>query len=115
MPRIVDCGANIGLATLYFKLHHPAARVLCFEPNPGCFALLKKNVETNQLADVTLVEAACGRENGKVAFFADPEFSPQSSARRGRSARGVACEVKQVRLSDYLDGDVDLLKLDVEG
>lgn len=114
-PFIIDCGANVGFATLYFKLRHPAARVMCFEPNPSCFRFLQQNVTVNRLVDVTLIEAACGRENATVKLFTDPEFSPMSSVRSRRLAGQPTCEVKQVRLSDHLGGPVDLLKLDVEG
>ena len=57
-PVILDCGANVGLATLFFKLHYPAARLTSFEPAPACFELLRRNVADNGLSDVTLVQAA---------------------------------------------------------
>ncbi|MBI5772282.1 MAG: FkbM family methyltransferase [Verrucomicrobia bacterium] len=114
-PRLIDCGANIGFATLYFKLRHPSARVTCFEPNPSCFALLEKNVRGNDLADVELIQAACGRENGAAKFYMSTGFSPMSSLDERRARDGAACDVRVVRLSDSVDGEVDLLKLDVEG
>src|SRR4051794_6387993 len=41
---IVDIGANIGAATLYFALHYPQARIFSFEPAPNCYALLAQNI-----------------------------------------------------------------------
>ena len=41
-PFIVDCGANIGMATLYFKSLYPDATVLAFEPDPAAFACLQE-------------------------------------------------------------------------
>jgi FkbM family methyltransferase len=42
---IVDGGANIGLFAIEMKQRHPDARIICIEPDPDNFALLKKNVE----------------------------------------------------------------------
>ena len=41
-PRIFDCGANFGMATLYFKWLYPKARIEAFEPDPATFAVLKE-------------------------------------------------------------------------
>ena len=114
-PVIIDCGANIGFATLYLKQHYPAARITCFEPNPGCFALLQRHITENHLTHVTAHQVACGRENGEIPFFILPGFSPLSSMFGSRSKDAQEIKVRLVRLSDYLTGPVDLLKLDVEG
>ena len=36
-PVIIDCGANIGMATLYFKKYSPEATIICFEANIPLF------------------------------------------------------------------------------
>lgn len=115
-PFIVDCGANIGLATVYFKLHFPGARILAFEPNPHCHEVFAQNVSENGLADVTLVKAGCSREPGRATFHIARGFSPMSSAHSDRGkVETEPCEVDLVRLSDHLTRPVDLLKMDVEG
>src|SRR6476660_7477663 len=48
----VDCGANIGMAVLFFKALHPAAEVLAFEADPLTFAHLTRTIESNQLTSV---------------------------------------------------------------
>jgi len=53
-PTIFDCGGNIGISVVYFKMLYPRARVVVFEPDPGAFPLLQKNIEKNALADVGL-------------------------------------------------------------
>jgi FkbM family methyltransferase len=114
-PVIVDCGANIGFAMLYFKLHYPGAHITSFEPNPSCFEHLQRHIVENQLRDVTAVQAACGLSNGEISFFCSPGFSPASSIHASRANGEQEIKVKLVKLSDYITGPVDLFKLDVEG
>src|SRR5438045_4004967 len=38
-PRILDCGANVGLASLYWKRTHPGARITAFEADPKIAAM----------------------------------------------------------------------------
>ena len=40
---IIDCGANIGLATIWFAIHFPEAVIYAIEPNEENFEILRKN------------------------------------------------------------------------
>ena len=75
-PRIVDCGAHIGLSVLYFKRRWPRAQITAFEPSPDTFALLERNVGSNGLADVELVNAAITASGDATSFYVprDPLF-----------------------------------------
>lgn len=42
-PLIVDCGANIGTSALWFEAQFPSSEIVCIEPEPGNFALLRRN------------------------------------------------------------------------
>jgi FkbM family methyltransferase len=43
-PLIIDCGGNIGLATVWFAMHFPEARVCVLEPDTKNFEILRQNV-----------------------------------------------------------------------
>ncbi|HXM64716.1 MAG TPA: FkbM family methyltransferase [Terriglobales bacterium] len=115
-PVILDCGANMGMATLYFKWLYPKARIEAFEPDPTTFAVLKRNVDQNQLRDVVVHNCALWLENGEIEFFVDHTTpgSPLMSTDRSR-LKGKAIQVQSRRLSDFISGPIDFLKLDVEG
>ena len=68
-PRILDCGANIGAAVLFFKAFRPDARVIAFEPDPTTFARLAQTIVTNGLQDVQAEEAAVGEADGTTTFY----------------------------------------------
>jgi FkbM family methyltransferase len=114
-PLIVDAGANIGLASLSFHVLYPGCRVLAFEPDANAFVALRENVRVNRLS-VECVNAAVGSSEGVAVFYTDPENEGGVSASvfaGGPLSR--ATEVQVCRISQYVNGSVDLLKLDVEG
>jgi FkbM family methyltransferase len=115
-PLIVDCGANIGMATLFFKALFPAARVIAIEAEPNTCRWLRQTVERNGLQDVEIVPAAVLDRDGTVTLFT-PGSDPGSMASsiRGESSQGGGVEVSAIRLSTLIREPVDLLKLDVEG
>jgi FkbM family methyltransferase len=115
-PFVIDCGANIGMALLYFKLLHPQARVVAFEPDEPTFRALEQNVHENRLQDVTLVNAALSDKDGEIEFFSDPA-KPGAVNMSTKPARMSTQSrmVKAVRLSNYINEDFDFLKIDVEG
>ncbi len=109
-PIIIDGGACIGMATLYFKILHPRARIRSFEPDGQIFRALRRNVEANGLTDVHLAQTALAGGNGTATFIPD-------GADAGRIADGQAgnVTVRTQPLSDHLDEPVDYLKLNIEG
>ena len=104
------------MATLFFKWLYPESSVIAFEPDPATFELLQQNIEGNRLSDVTAHNVALWDENGRIPFFihAKESGSLLMSAEPSRM-QGKKIEVEARRLSDFVSGPVDLLKLDVEG
>jgi FkbM family methyltransferase len=116
-PRvIVDAGANIGMATLYFAHRYPEARIIAIEPEQGNFEMLRRNC--GNLANAVLIQGAiwptkCSLtiENSAVDSW---EFRVSE-----RSSVGGGDEVSAITIPDILDligaKRIDLLKVDIEG
>jgi len=114
-PRILDCGANVGLASLFFKRRYPGARVTAYEADPALFALLDANLAANGAADVERVHAAVWTSSGHIQFCCEGADSGVIESLPGAGA-GVSRTVPSVRLRDILEAEpFDLLKLDIEG
>jgi FkbM family methyltransferase len=116
-PLIVDCGSNIGLSVLYFKRLYPKSRVIAFEPDRATFEMLERNVRSNNLADVTLVNKALSDSVGSAPFYVSPEKPGilVQSMRQENLASSQVTSVETDMLSTYLTEPVDLLKMDIEG
>jgi FkbM family methyltransferase len=112
-PVIVDAGANIGIATLYFKHLYPEARITCFEPARATYKRLMDNIYYNSLNDVNAYNVALSDYEGETTFNYKPTHDGGSSL--VTASGGVDETVKVEKLSKYINGNVDLLKLDVEG
>jgi FkbM family methyltransferase len=113
--RILDCGANVGLASLFFRRLYPDARITAFEADPSLFQMLDANLKANGAADVEVRHAALWTSTGSLTFQCEGSDSGMIGSLRGAVA-GRSTAVPSLRLHDVLDeGPVDLVKLDIEG
>ena len=114
-PRILDCGANVGLASLYFKRLYPAARITAYEADPTLTRLLAANLAANGAGDVEAVNAAVWTRSGPVDFRCEGADSGALDELAG-ALPGERLAVPGIRLRDLLEAEsIDLLKLDIEG
>jgi FkbM family methyltransferase len=114
-PRILDCGANVGVASLLFKRLYPRARITAYEADPALFAMLEKNVARNGAGDVETRHAALWTSNGTLTFKCEGTDSGMIESLPG-VVDGRSARVPSVRLHDILAREpIDLLKLDIEG
>ena len=115
-PRIIDCGANIGLATIFFKKLYPKSRIISFEPDKRVFEMLKKNTEINKLESVELHNKAVSGSKGKIMFYFDQK-NPASLAMSTNKKRmpKSSTKVNAAMLSKHIKEEVDFLKMDIEG
>ncbi len=111
-PRVIDCGANIGLSVFYFKHLYPLAKILAFEADPGICGTLRANVASAAFSDVEVRNRAVWIADEPVEFRTEGGFSGRVTM-PGDVASVI--RVDGARLRDLLDDPVDLLKVDIEG
>ena len=116
-PRlVVDAGANVGSATLWFRERYPDARVIAIEPNPTVLDRLIRNVGGDP--NVHIVNAALSDSDGKASFALEPTTTLQGRLGGGRGHVAVEVETLTLRTvrERFADGaTIDVLKLNVEG
>jgi len=115
-PRIVDCGANIGISVLFFKALYPDAEITAFEPDASAFGLLRRTITANHLRGISAEQAAVTETGGTVAFYSNPS-DPAGivGSIDPLWGGGTREDVRAVRLSEHITSPVDFLKLDIEG
>lgn len=115
--RAVDGGASFGIYTMAMAQGVGASgRVWAFEPTPGTADYLQNTLELNQAAAVKLTRAALSDRPGTVAFRAGEQSELNAIAKDGMSGnvQVAALTLDQVAAEENW-GDVDFVKLDVEG
>lgn len=118
-PIIIDCGANIGLATLFFKQQFPEAAITCFEPDPDTFRILQENIHSNNLKNIQLYNCAVSNKKMKSRLYRYGAF---------RGSPGNTIDDKYINfdrvgeqivdcipLSSLNFNKIDILKIDIEG
>jgi FkbM family methyltransferase len=112
---IIDVGAGIGSFSISAASKFPSATVLAFEPNPPTFALLQANVTRNEVPNVEIHPLAVGTR-GSYRLRRTAQSATASAWMGPASNHGEVVEVRGTSLDPFVPaGDIDLLKIDVEG
>lgn len=111
---VVDVGANIGAnALLSAALVGPTGKVIAIEAHPTTFCYLQSNIELNGFSNMIAYQYAIAANRGFARFsggLADDSMN--------RVEEDGAIEVPSVSLDELIvaqPGEIDLLKVDVEG
>jgi FkbM family methyltransferase len=120
-PRvIIDAGANIGFASVFFANKYPQSKIIALEPEASNYELLQRN--TAAYPNIKTIKAALWSKLGQVHVI-DPglghwSFQTHADARGGATANAVgmapALTIDSL-LRDFGLNYVDLLKVDIEG
>jgi len=118
---IIDAGANIGLASIYFANKYPSAKIIAIEPEQSNFEMLKENV--TPYPNVIPIQAALWNKNeeinlidpghGKWGFMTDMKNSSVSLP--GKTCHKVTAMTIDKIMNDYDLKKIDILKIDIEG
>jgi len=112
---IIDAGANIGLAAVFFKIKFPDTRIICLEPEPNNFEMLKKN--TAQFSDVICLQKglwnkSCHLKIEDEGLGAWGFIVKETTADHPDAVEAIS--LGDIRLQFNLDR-LDLVKMDIEG
>lgn len=119
---VYDIGAHTGAYSMFFSRQvGPRGTVVAFEPNPGTFARLRRNLEINRIANVRPLPLALGQEAAQRAIYMLPgmpstaSLAPEAHTRlRRRVAMAEVAALDTVAPELNLPPP-DFLKIDVEG
>ena len=112
---IVDAGANIGLASTFFKLKYPSSQIIAIEIEKSNVEMIVKN--TSSFNNITVLERALFNKN---AFFKieDP-YNATNSFQIKEVSESENFDIQSVTLDEILETNnwetIDVLKIDIEG
>jgi FkbM family methyltransferase len=113
--NILDLGANIGLASLWFRAHNRSARIVAVEADPRTFAKLARNVAHDP--GIEPVHAAIADHGGNVALISSEDS--WNSAVAPAASTDELVEVPSTTVDDLVSRlalyPLDVVKIDIEG
>jgi FkbM family methyltransferase len=115
---VFDIGAHCGVSTHHLaRLVGPEGRVVAFEPDPGNFAILQRNLERHGLRNVEAQNLAVAGNAGRLAFNAEGTIGSSLSSLMQRASVGETVMVDAVTLADAFArwGTPAFCKIDIEG
>lgn len=117
-PRtIIDGGANIGMASIYFANKYPGAKIIAVEAEESNFEMLCRNCRL--YTNITPLWAALWDCDGEIAVAA-PNGDLDTSDKWGFvTHQGPGRKVRAITISTLMRemsiDSVDVLKIDIEG
>lgn len=117
--RMIDAGANIGLASIYFKAYFPEMKIVALEPVTETFGRLKKNISENNLQDIECVEKGLWNEDTFLKIDKSNRDQSDWSFRLIESSVPDENTIETTSIKSILKENnwdyIDFLKLDIEG
>lgn len=112
-PVIVDCGANIGLASQYFAREFPEARIVAVEPDFDNFRAAENNC--SDFKNIKVYNAAIGSEPGFVLIENASADSNAFQVTRVDGSSGIAVRTVEDLFSEFENAQLFIVKVDIEG
>ena len=114
---IVDAGANIGMASIYFTHRYPEAKVIAIEAEASNFAVLARNVRP--YSAIIPVHAALWNRDGEISVR-EPDPATGAFGKWGFvTHEGPGVKVRAVTMHTLMREmcipAIDLAKIDIEG
>jgi FkbM family methyltransferase len=115
--RILDAGANVGFASLFFKICFPNAEIICLEIDGGNYQRLVKNLDLNGFKSVSAWNHALWKKESFLELKSD--FRDQSECSYYVEEATHETGLKGFHLDYFMKTRnwdfIDLLKIDIEG
>ncbi len=110
---IMDCGANVGNHTVFFKKIMNANKVISFEGNPDTYKTLQRNVQLNDIEEsVDLYNCVLGEKTSKASIdnFEEDNIGATSFC-ENENGNLEMISIDDVEIKEH----IDFVKIDVEG
>lgn len=115
--NILDCGSNIGLASLFFLKFFPEAKIVAIEPEKSNFEILNYNLNNSNYKNVFNLKGVVWSKSCKMKVVNDFRDKNDWSFRVEETEEED--HITAYTIDDILRlfniGSIDILKIDIEG
>jgi FkbM family methyltransferase len=117
VSTVIDAGGNIGISSILFQMAFPKAKFIILEPDQSNSAILKKNIELNNVNAQILQKGLWGVS---TKLYFNRKFRDGAEWSISLTDNKISVDyIEALSLSDIIHnfrlGVIDLLKIDIEG
>lgn len=109
--NVLDIGANVGAFAKWARVRWPDAKIHCYEPQAGNFALLLRTIEFYGLYDTTANEEAVSDSAGRMTLHENGNRGEWSFIKFGNGSGAIEVDVMDAANLPH----ADFIKIDTEG
>ncbi|MBI4945110.1 MAG: FkbM family methyltransferase [Bacteroidetes bacterium] len=117
--NMIDCGANIGLYSLYLSKYAPKASIHSFEPIKKTLDIFKKNIELNHAENIVINQLGLSNRTGELDLFIVAEDNYGRTSENNTNNTGNKITVQTDTLNHYCSQnniqEISCIKVDIEG
>ncbi len=116
--QLIDCGANIGLASLYFAIHFPTVSITAIEPFLQNSIAAEINLEKNNVQNYTLLQGGVWNKNTSLFInrnFRDGKEWSINLIEKGDENTETIKGFCLATIINKIAVPIDILKIDIEG
>lgn len=118
VKQIIDAGANIGLASLYFLNAFPSAKIVAIEPDIDNYNMLLQNTQEDKHR-ITCLQKAIWNTNQPLELHSDFRDGRAWSKSVRKSEIQKKSTIQGISITELLNDQsltaVDIFKMDIEG
>ncbi|HXA00494.1 MAG TPA: FkbM family methyltransferase, partial [Cytophagaceae bacterium] len=114
---IIDCGANIGLTSLYLKNQYPLTTIICIEPDRSNVSSIRENILLNNYKGLSVLEKGIWKENKILYLHSDFRDGRDWAYTLNENISPIKIETVTIAnlISLFNIREIDFLKIDIEG
>jgi FkbM family methyltransferase len=112
-PIIIDAGANIGAASIWFGRKFPKARILAVEPDPENAICCRLN--TRNYSNIEVIEAAIGSSSGNATLNYKTGEAWSIRSERNNAGSGIRIITVKELVRPFSQENLFIVKVDIEG
>lgn len=119
VENIVDCGANIGLSSIFIGNFYKDAKLYCIEPDSGNFSILQKNIALNFEKNTFCINKGIWSKDSFLKINNNFRDGNNWSLTVEEVATEEESEVEGISLNSLMSlynlEEISILKIDIEG
>jgi len=113
---IIDAGANVGVASIYFAIKYPNAMIISLEPEKSNFNILMKN--SKKYKNISCLNKALWHTKEPL-YIKNPEANKESFEIQAQDLSNGIDIIEGISIDELMANfkinQIDILKIDIEG